>query len=71
MKKLLVAVTLATVVGSPAFAQSYDPGIGSGNLNAWPYRQTIQSDPPYDARAQLRQVEPTKPVSAPRAKQVR
>jgi hypothetical protein len=60
MKKLLIAVTLATVVGSPALAQSYDPGIGTGNLNAAPYRndQTVQSGMPYDARAQLRHVEP-------------
>ena len=70
MKKLLVAATLATAVGSPAFAQSYDPGIGTGNLNARPYRneQTIQLGTPYDARAQLRQFEPTKRVSAPRGK---
>jgi hypothetical protein len=65
MKKLLVAVTLATAVCSPAFAQSYDPGIGTGNLNARPYRndQAIQSGTPYDARAQLRQIESTKRVT--------
>jgi hypothetical protein len=70
MKKLLVAATLATAIGSPAFAQSSDPGIGTGNLNARPYRndQIIQSGTPYDARAQLRQFEPTKRVSAPRGK---
>ena len=33
MRKLVIALVLATVVVSPAFAQSYDPHIGSGNLN--------------------------------------
>jgi hypothetical protein len=70
MKKLLVAMTFATVVGSPAFAQSYDPGVGTGNLNARPYRndRAIQSGTPYDARAQLRQIERAKRMSAPREK---
>ena len=70
MKNLLVAMILATVIGSPALAQSYDPGVGSGNLNAAPYRsvQPIQSGVPFDARAQVRQIEPTKRVSAPGGK---
>jgi hypothetical protein len=70
VKKLLVAVTLTILVGSPALAQSYDPGIGTGNLNAAPYRsdQTMQSGAPYHARAQLWQFEPPKRVNAPRGK---
>ena len=32
MKMLVAAVALATLVASPAFAQSYDPDIGSGNV---------------------------------------
>jgi hypothetical protein len=33
MKKLLAAIALAAlVVASPAFAQSYDPDLGSGNI---------------------------------------
>jgi hypothetical protein len=32
MTKLFAAMALATVVASSAFAQSYDPSIGSGNL---------------------------------------
>jgi hypothetical protein len=32
MKMLVAAVALATLVASPAFAQSYDPDIGSGNI---------------------------------------
>jgi opacity protein-like surface antigen len=37
MKSLLAAVVLATLVASPALAQSYDPDIGTGNLDAAPY----------------------------------
>lgn len=32
MKKLILAAVLATVAGAPAFAQSYNPGYGSGNI---------------------------------------
>jgi hypothetical protein len=32
MKVLVTAAVLATVVASPALAQSYDPSIGSGNI---------------------------------------
>jgi hypothetical protein len=34
MKMLVAAVALATLVASPAFAQSYDPDLGSGNIAA-------------------------------------
>ena len=30
--KLVAAVALATLIASPALAQSYDPDIGSGNI---------------------------------------
>lgn len=33
MGRLVTAVALANVIASPAFAQSYDPHIGSGNLS--------------------------------------
>ena len=58
MSKFIAAMALATVVASSAFAQSYDPSVGSGNLNATPYRggQT-QGAPPHDARAHARQLE--------------
>jgi len=67
MDKFVVAVALATITGSPAFAQSYDPSAGSGNINAAPYRtdHTIQSGTPYDARALVGRFEP-KAVIAPR-----
>jgi hypothetical protein len=32
MKMLTVGAVLATLVASPAFAQSYDPDLGSGNI---------------------------------------
>jgi len=32
MKKLVAAVALATIIASPAFAQSFDPSVGSGNI---------------------------------------
>ena len=32
MKMLVAAVAFATLIASPAFAQSYDPDIGSGNV---------------------------------------
>src|SRR5262245_6320780 len=34
MKKLMLTVALASIIASPAFAQSYDPAIGSGNIAA-------------------------------------
>jgi hypothetical protein len=37
MKTFLAAVALATLVASPAFSQSYDPDVGTGNIT-----------PPYD-----------------------
>ena len=41
MKKLIVVGLLATVIASPAFAQSYDPDLGTGNINVPPvYAQT-------------------------------
>jgi hypothetical protein len=39
MRKLVTLVALATALASPAFAQSYDPDIGSGNI-APAYGQT-------------------------------
>lgn len=32
MNKLFAAVALATIIASPAFAQSFDPSVGSGNI---------------------------------------
>jgi opacity protein-like surface antigen len=34
-KTLLAAAALVVVVASPAFAQSYDPDLGSGNVTQW------------------------------------
>jgi hypothetical protein len=35
MKKTLMAVTALVLMAVPAFAQSYDPDIGSGNITPW------------------------------------
>src|SRR5215217_2936454 len=58
MRELFAAVAFATVVAVPAFAQSFDPSVASGNLNATPYRggQTLQGGTPHDVRAQTRQL---------------
>jgi hypothetical protein len=32
MKKVILAAVLATMAGTPAFAQSYNPGYGTGNI---------------------------------------
>jgi hypothetical protein len=32
MKTIIAAATFATLIASPAFAQSYDPSVGSGNI---------------------------------------
>jgi hypothetical protein len=55
MIKCLAFATLVTIGASPAFAQSYDPSIGSGNLNSVPYRksQPAQLSNPYETRAQI------------------
>jgi hypothetical protein len=55
MKYAVAIVVFATVLASPAFGQSFDPSVGSGNLNAAPYRnnQTAQTLSPYDAHAQV------------------
>ena len=33
MSKVVIAAALASVVAFPAFAQSFDPSLGSGNLS--------------------------------------
>ena len=32
MKKILILATFASVIGLPAFAQSFDPDVGTGNV---------------------------------------
>ena len=32
MKKVLILATFASVIGLPAFAQSFDPDVGTGNV---------------------------------------
>jgi hypothetical protein len=54
MKKIvLAAAALVFMVASPAFAQSYDPDIGSGNLDSAPYANNS-----YNAYGSWAQVSP-------------
>jgi len=39
MNKLFAAAALAAVIASPAFAQSFDPSVGSGNIAYQPTTQ--------------------------------
>ena len=40
MTKIVAAVAIAMVIASPAFAQAYDPSVGSGNIVSSPYRSS-------------------------------
>ncbi len=40
MSKIVAALAIATVIASPAFAQSFDPSVGSGNIARSPYRSS-------------------------------
>jgi hypothetical protein len=64
MNKLVAAAVLA-VIASPALAQSYDPSIGTGNLDSVPYQAAppSQGSTPFDAHAQVPQG--TRPHRAP------
>jgi len=42
MNKFFAAVALATIIASPAFAQSFDPSVGSGNIAHQPSDQGTQ-----------------------------
>jgi len=54
VKILVAAAVLATFIASSAFAQSYDPSIGTGNIVPWggspAYSQTYQPDAQASAR---------------------
>lgn len=44
MKKFLTTVAVLTAVATPAFAQSFDPEIGTGNVLPFSYRSTDHRD---------------------------
>ena len=50
-KTFLAAAALLLVAASPALAQSYDPDVGTGNLDSLPY--TSDPDNPYASRAEI------------------
>ena len=45
MKMLVAAVALTALMGSPAFAQSYDPDLGTGNIVQGNYSTTYTGVP--------------------------
>jgi hypothetical protein len=57
MNIMFAAVALAVLVVSPAWAQSYEPSIGSGNLTSNPYR-SYQTSPNYGRARRLRALPP-------------
>ena len=63
MKKLFAALALTAFLASPAFAQSYDPDLGTGNIAR--IQTTSPSAAAQDAYAQVR---PAKPVARPQAR---
>ena len=46
MKKSLAIVGLLALVATPAFAQSFDPGMGTGNVLPFSYEPTTQDGHP-------------------------
>jgi len=52
MKTLIAALALASLVATPAFAQSYDPSIGTGNIKN-PVAKAPQPATSYNAQAQV------------------
>ena len=58
MRKLLSLATLASVIALPAFAQSFDPDVGTGNLvpllPTWARRTRMHRHPPYTDRGYVR-----------------
>ena len=51
MNKFIAAVALATLVATPALAQSYDPDLGTGNIAPAPYA-AAQTTEGFQAMAQ-------------------
>ncbi len=64
MKTLMIAAAFATLIGSSAFAQSYDPDMGSANIVAAPYAYTPVSGNEAFAQAPVNQVSvrPSRPI---------
>jgi hypothetical protein len=51
MSRIVAALMIATALASPAFAQSYDPSVGSGNIVNSPY-QNNPTVPAHETYAQ-------------------
>jgi hypothetical protein len=71
MHRFLAVMALASLVTTPALAQSYDPDIGSGNIAPAPYA-AAQTTEGFQAMAQApRYYGPARTPSAPEANVVR
>jgi hypothetical protein len=57
MNKILTIAAVLTAIATPAFAQSYDPDIGSGNI-APSYAMTTQAGVNEGARSAFARVSP-------------
>jgi hypothetical protein len=69
MSKILAALAIATVTAAPAFAQAYDPSVGSGNIVSSPYRTnpTVPNGTAHHAYARSpRAVQSPRSYTAPR-----
>ena len=66
MTKIVAAVAIAMVIASPAFAQAYDPSVGSGNIVSSPYRSspTVPNSKPHYAHSR-RAVQSPRAYTAP------
>ena len=67
MNRIVAAVAIAIVIASPAFAQSYDPSVGSGNIASSPYRSspTVPNSKPTTYAHSRRAVQSPRAYTAP------
>jgi hypothetical protein len=65
MSRIVAALAIATAFASPAFAQSYDPSVGSGNIVSSPYRSNPTA-PAHHAYAHSPRVQSPRVYTTPR-----
>ncbi|MFL5085246.1 MAG: hypothetical protein ACJ8FP_10560 [Xanthobacteraceae bacterium] len=67
MKTLIAAAALATLLAFPAFAQSYDPDLGTGNIVSWSDSAAATRNAPERGHSAFARVIPGRAGSATRA----
>jgi hypothetical protein len=55
MKTILTTLAVLTAVATPVFAQSFDPDLGTGNLQPFAYAPITQQKPVQKMKAAARQ----------------